>query len=96
MSKKEDTRIDIAKNKFAMNDNFDIDEDITTDLFCEKNHINQIYCAEYTKGFREALIAENEKKPLKGNPIALFDEHRNAPYLLFEDGRRIYEMPSDK
>lgn len=56
---------------------------------------DKFYFSEYTKGFRAALAAENEKKPLKGKPIALFDERRNAPYLLFKDGRAIYEMPDD-
>ena len=48
---------------------------------------------QLTKGFRTAIEAENEKEPLIGTPEAKFDEKRNVPYLLFPDGRKIYEMP---
>ncbi len=46
---------------------------------------------ELTSRFREAVEAENLRAPLVGKPKAKFDEKRNVPYLLFPDGRRIYE-----
>lgn len=40
--------------------------------------------------FREAIKIENEIKRIKKLPICGYDFEKNAPYLEYPDGTRIY------
>lgn len=45
---------------------------------------------ELSYRFKEAVRIENEIKKLKGLPIAKYDFEKNAPYVEYPDGRRVY------
>ena len=54
---------------------------------------------DYTRGlsddelshrFKEAVRIENEIKKLKQLPIAKYDFDRDAPYVEYPDGRKVY------
>lgn len=40
--------------------------------------------------FKEAVRIENEIRKIKGLPIAKYDFGKNAPYVEYPDGRRLY------
>ncbi len=46
---------------------------------------------ELTKRFKEAVRIENKIKKIKGLPIAKYDFEKNAPYIEYPDGRRVYD-----
>ena len=45
---------------------------------------------ELSHRFKEAVRIENEIKKLKGLPIAKYDFEKNAPYVEYPDGRKVY------
>ena len=45
---------------------------------------------ELTERFKEAIRIDNERKRIKGSPIAGFDEEKNLAFLEYPDGRRRY------
>lgn len=45
---------------------------------------------EMTRLFIEAVRLENEKKKIKGVPIAGYDDEKQLAYLEYSDGRREY------
>lgn len=45
---------------------------------------------ELDRRFIEAVRIANEKKRIKGVPIARYDYEKKAPYLEYPDGRREY------
>jgi len=45
---------------------------------------------ELTYRFREAVRIENEIKRIKELPISKYDFEKNAPYIEYPDGRRVY------
>lgn len=45
---------------------------------------------ELSLRFKEAVRIENEIKKLKGLPIAKYDFTKNAPYVEYPDGRKVY------
>ena len=46
---------------------------------------------ELSHRFKEAVRIENEIKKLKGLPIAKYDFEKNAPYVEYPDGRKVYD-----
>lgn len=45
---------------------------------------------ELTERFKEAIRIDNERKKVKGAPIAGYDTKRKQAYLEYADGRRRY------
>lgn len=56
----------------------------------ELDHTCGVSDEELSKRFKEAVRIENEIKKLKGLPVAKFDFSKNAPYVEYPDGRKVY------
>ena len=58
--------------------------------FNELDHTCGVSDEELSHRFKEAVRIENEIKKVKGLPIAKYDFEKNAPYVEYPDGRRVY------
>ncbi len=45
---------------------------------------------EFLLRFREAVERENERSKAQGLPVTGYDRERNASYIEYPDGRRVY------
>ena len=54
------------------------------------DHTCGVSVDELSRRFKEAVRIENEIKKLKGLPVAKYDYDKNAPYVEYSDGRRVY------
>lgn len=52
--------------------------------------LKQIFYYNIKRDLKEAVRNENEIKKLKGLPIAKYGFEKNAPYVEYPDGRKVY------
>lgn len=56
----------------------------------ELDHTCGVSDDELSYRFKEAVRIENEIKKLRKLPISKYDFDKNAPYVEYPDGRRVY------
>jgi len=63
---------------------------ITQDQQDQSGELNQ---KKHTEQLRAQIVVELKQKAMqsRGLPIALYDDEKKLPYMLYPDGRRSYE-----
>ena len=58
-----------------------------------QNRLNEPYQQNRTEELRSQIVVELRLKEMqsRGIPIALYDDEKKVPYMLYPDGRRVYE-----
>ena len=54
------------------------------------DHTSGVSDDELSFRFKEAVKIENEIRRIKGLPVSKYDFEKNAPYIEYPDGRKVY------